>query len=105
MEFTKEYYLHALEYEGTYILGGQDFPPVLAALTGLADALARRGNEGDVSQAALIRADVEETEAIMAGYWEGVLEETRWELAEQQRAAAAVAAAVAPVAIEREAAA
>ena len=34
-----------------------------------------------------IQADVEETEAILAGYWEGVLEETRWELAEQRRAA------------------
>jgi len=31
-----------------------------------------------------IRADVEETEAILAGYWEGVLAETRRELQEQR---------------------
>ena len=39
-----------------------------------------------------IRADVEETEAILFGFWEGILEETRRELEEQRQAAAAEAA-------------
>jgi len=34
--------------------------------------------------------DVEETEAILAGYWEGVLEETRRERGEKRRATAKV---------------
>lgn len=50
-------------------------------------------NGGDVDMAGRISADVEETEAIFDGYWEGALKETRWELAEQRRAAAATALA------------
>jgi hypothetical protein len=46
----------------------------------------------DVLLAEQIRADVEETEAILNGYWEGILEETRRELAEQRRAAVPVVA-------------
>lgn len=42
-----------------------------------------------------IRADVEETEAILAGYFEGALEETRRELEEHRRTAARTEAAVA----------
>ena len=41
----------------------------------------------DLIQARRIRADVEETEAIMAGYWEGILDETRLEFRGQQQAA------------------
>jgi hypothetical protein len=60
---------------------------LLAALKVLADALEQTGNPQYVFNGGQIRADVEETEAVLAGYWEGVLEETRWELAEQRRAA------------------
>jgi hypothetical protein len=42
----------------------------------------------EVLETGQIRAEVEETEAINAGYWEGMLEETRRELTEQRRAAA-----------------
>jgi hypothetical protein len=60
--------------------------PVMAALKVLIDALIQTGYAEHISDAELTRADVEETEAILAGYWEGVLEETRRELREQQRA-------------------
>ncbi len=43
----------------------------------------------NILRAARIQADVEETEAILAAYWEGVLEETRRELDKQRRAAMA----------------
>lgn len=73
---------------------------VLAALKVMVDALVQTGKAGYISEAELINADVEEMEAILAGYWEGVLEETRRELQQQRRAvaAAAVAPEVAPAA-------
>ena len=46
----------------------------------------RRVDADGEADAELILADVAETEAILAAYWEGVLEETRRELREQQRA-------------------
>ena len=72
--------------------------PVMAALKVLADALMRTGIAHDVVRAGRILADVEETEVILAGHWEGVLQETRRELEDQRRAAAAATAVVAPVA-------
>jgi tetratricopeptide (TPR) repeat protein len=59
---------------------------LMAALKVLAAALVDMGNPNNMLKGEQIRADVEETEAVLAGYWEGVLEETRWELAEQRRA-------------------
>lgn len=48
---------------------------------------------------------MEETETIVADYWEGVLEETRWELGEQRRRTAAAAAAAATAVVAEEGAA
>ena len=45
----------------------------------------------DHAEGRLLLLEVVVTEAILAGYWEGVLEETRWELGEQRRAAATTA--------------
>ena len=58
----------------------------MAALKVFIDALVQTGQSCHIHDAKRIHADVEETEAILAGYWEGVLEETRRELREQQRA-------------------
>jgi hypothetical protein len=58
----------------------------MAALKVFIDALVQTGQSCHIHNAMRIHADVEETEAILAGYWEGVLEETRRELREQQRA-------------------
>jgi len=62
----------------------------MAALKVLAAAYAQTGSAAQVALGSRILMDVEETEAILAGYWEGVLDETRWELAEQRRAAGGV---------------
>ena len=59
---------------------------LMAALKVLAAALVDMGNPNNMLKGEQIQADVEETEAVLAGYWEGVLEETRWELAGQWRA-------------------
>lgn len=67
--------------------------PVMAALKVLAAALLQTGTPMKMLYGALMGADVEETEAILSGYWDGVLDETRRELG-----AAAVAAAVAAAA-------
>jgi hypothetical protein len=56
---------------------------VMAALKVMVAALKQSGSMHEATQ---IQEDVEETDAILSGYWEGVLEETRWELREQQRA-------------------
>jgi hypothetical protein len=58
----------------------------MAALKVFIDALVQTGQSCHIHDAKRIHADVEETEAILAGYWEGVLEETRRELRKQQRA-------------------
>jgi hypothetical protein len=65
------------------------------ALKVLAEAWVQVGGAMEAFYTRAIRADVEETEAILAAYWEGVLEETRWELGEQRRRVAAVAAVAA----------
>jgi len=59
--------------------------PILAALKVFVNALMQTGSTTAFSYAQLVQADVEETEAILAGYWEGTLEETRRELRERQR--------------------
>ena len=56
--------------------------PVMAAIKVLAAAMLQTGRAANK-----MLADVEETEAILAGYREGVLQEARWELGEQRRAA------------------
>jgi len=77
-------------YSGVLVTGNnltnlRMLQPAVPALKVLVDALMQTGKAERISEAELIRADVEETEAILAGYWEGVLEVTRWELREQQR--------------------
>jgi hypothetical protein len=72
-----------LQYSGIPLMELDRLNPHMAALNVLADALVQTG---DASYAGRIRADVEETEAILAAYWEGVREEIRRELREQQRA-------------------
>ena len=69
--------------------------PLVAAIKVLADAYVRTGIQHNLFEAGRIRAEMEETEAILAGYWEGVLVETPWEPQEQRRAAAAAGAAAA----------
>ena len=66
--------------------------PVMAALKVLATAMLQTGKAEFVSKAGKIQADVEETGAILAGYLEGVLGETRREPVEQRQAAVAEAA-------------
>jgi len=84
-----EMYANRLHYTGINLMDLHDvLQPIMAALKVQADAMVQVGIPKYVAQGELIRADVEETEAILAGYWEGVLEETRWELAEQRRVAA-----------------
>jgi hypothetical protein len=51
--------------------------PSMAALKVLAAALVERRIGNDIVEAGRIMQDVEETEAILAEYWEGVLGETR----------------------------
>ena len=58
--------------------------PQMAALKVLLDALMQTGDSSNILNATLFRADVEETEAVISGHWEGVLEEARRELREQQ---------------------
>ena len=76
--------------------------PVVAPLKVLADALVQTGTAANVLEAGRIRAEVQETEAIVVAYWEGILEETRWELAEQRRTAVAAGGAAAGEALEAE---
>lgn len=57
--------------------------PAMAALKVLVVALLQMGNHENQVLAFRVSKDVEETEAILDGYWAGVLEETRWELQEQ----------------------
>jgi hypothetical protein len=94
-------YAQRLHYTGLNLMDLHDvLEPVMDALKVLADALVQTGNPECVANGELTRADVEETEAILVGYWEGVLEETRWALTEQRREAAA--AAVTSVVAEEE---
>ena len=67
------------------------FEPIMAALKVLTDAMVQTGDADYAFQAEEIRAEVEETEAIISAYWEGVLEEGRRELREQRREAATLA--------------
>lgn len=69
--------------------------PLMAAIKVLVNALTQSGLADGLEAAERYRADVEETEAILAAYSEGVLEETRRELAERRRAAMAAGVAVA----------
>jgi len=70
--------LHLLEYanlldpSGINLMQLYLFKPVMAALKVLVDALVQIGDADAMSGAVRIRADVEETEAILAGIWEGV---------------------------------
>ena len=64
------------------------FEPIMAVLT---DAMVQTGDADYAFQAEEIRTEVEETEAIVSAYWEGVLEGTRRELRERRRDAAALA--------------
>lgn len=82
-------YKSCLQYSGINIARTHNLQPVMATLQVLADAIVEAGDADVVLYAMRIRADVEETKAIMAEYYKGVLEETRRELGEQRRAAAA----------------
>lgn len=82
-------YGRLLSFSGINFLHIYRIKPHIAALRVLVDGLVQAGLPDMLSFAGIIRADVEETEAIIAGYQMGVLEETRWELAEKRRAVAA----------------
>ena len=83
-------YVKMLQYSGIPLMELDRLNPTMAALNVLADALVQTG---DALYAGRIRADVAETEAIMASNWEGVREEIRRELREQQQVAADAALA------------
>lgn len=72
-----ELYLDRFKHAGLNLIEVSVLRPIMDALKVLADALAQTDNQKYVVHGRRIRADVEETEAILAGYWEGVLEETR----------------------------
>jgi len=57
-----------------------------------ASMLAAPADDDVIVHVNMVLADVAETEAILAAYWEGVLEETRREVGEQRAEAAAVMA-------------
>jgi len=88
-------YVGLLTHAGLNFLELHILEPLMAALKVFAEALMQVNLGESVNYGKRIRADVEETEATPAGYWEGVLEETRWELEERRRAAAAAAAGAA----------
>jgi hypothetical protein len=46
--------------------------PIMAALKVLVDAMRRSGFPKFMAHSGLILADVEKTEAILSGYWEGI---------------------------------
>jgi hypothetical protein len=100
LSFVPEMYVAFLEYSGINHLELYMLRDVMAAVQVLAEALVLTGVPHNNYHAGRMRGDVEETEAILSAYWEGVLEETRRELGEQRAAAAAamVAEAVAAVA-------
>lgn len=74
----------------------------LKVLTGMCEEMGMPESESGARRA---RADVDETEAILEGFWEGVLEETRRELGERRAAAAVAAPAAASAPTGREGAA
>lgn len=86
-------YLDFLGNSGLSLQNVYMLRPLMAALTVLADAATRSGHAEGLKVAQRYRADVEEMEAILAAYWDGILEETRRELAERRGAAAAVGVA------------
>jgi len=91
-------YKHTFEYSGMNLMTYHCLKPLLATLKVMANAMVDTRVGENVLLALAIQAEFRETEAIISSYWEGVLEETRRELGEQRRgaAAAAGAAVVAP---------
>jgi len=104
LEVLPNVYVKRFSNPGFNVIASHFVKALMAALKVLADALMQTGatehsssftfliaksrGESDDIYAGRIRADVEETDAIMTGYWEAMLDETRRELREQQRAAA-----------------
>lgn len=103
----KSYIVH-FTYANGNLTASHFLSALTAALKVLADALEqtapahnrsrwftffRAPPSQDLIRAGRIRTDVEETEAIVAAYREGVLDETRRELRDQQQAVATAAAA------------
>ena len=88
--FCKNLPLHTQigSHSGINMMELHGLKPLMAALKVLARAQLQTKIALLVDQAMRIKADVEETEAILAGYWNGVLEETRWELGERRQVAA-----------------
>ena len=82
-------YIEFLEYSSINMTQLFVLQPLMAAMKVLAGAMLQTGRADNK-----MLADVEDTEAILAGYREDVLEETRWELGEQRRAAAVAAVVV-----------
>ena len=93
LEILPAKYLTLIKPTGINLAQVGMLTPTMAALKVLVEALRQTRDIKNMGKAARLQADVEETEAILAGYYEGVLEETRWELGEQRRAAAAASEA------------
>ena len=85
-------YAAILDHSGINLMQLDVLNPVVDALKVLVEALVQIGDADTMAEATRIRADLKETDAILAGYWEGVLEETRRELREQHRAGGPAAA-------------
>ena len=95
LTYVPNIYQRMLQYGGINLMELQKLKLVMAALKVLVTAMLQTGKPEFISKAKKIQADVDETEAILTGYWEGVLGEARRDLEEQRRAAAAEAAVVA----------
>lgn len=80
LETVPATYNHLLLDIGISLTQFHVLEPIMAALKVLAAAYAQTGSAEHVVSARQILMDVEETETIVAGYWEGVLDETRQEL-------------------------
>jgi tetratricopeptide (TPR) repeat protein len=89
-------YVLAIEPNGLDFVGKEmSVLPLLDAMRVFCTALLMTGERDNILFGRAVLADVQETEAIWEGYEQGVLEETRRELAEKRAAAAAAASAAA----------
>lgn len=87
-DYTMTAYAGRFKHSGINFMALNGLTPMMAALKVLLKAMVQTGLPGLLPYIMRIKADVEETEAIVAGYWEGISEGTRWELEERRRVAA-----------------
>lgn len=100
LAFVESYYANAIEKAAMNFNHLTNLLAAMATLKVWAEAclLAAPGDEDTIVRVDMALADVAQTEAIWAAYWEGVLEETRRQVGEQRAEAAAAAASAAVMA-------